>query len=184
MLKFCKRPDYYPPMPPQLDLHYRIDFRKAKNMRVLNVGAGSGLSSLAMQLPFIPFKELTFVDCHAPYLDSAKARVYQAGRVNFVCMDVRNFQTVGYDLVLMFDVLEHLPKQDSLQLMKDIKCSQLIFIPLETKPRPNTFGATSQDHLSFWTEDNFKTNGYFTEVLPLFHEEAGEKFDALWALKN
>jgi len=180
----CLRPkEYYPPMPPCLDLRYRIPFKKVKKWRVLNVGAGSGYSSLALQLPFLPCKELTFIDVHQPYLDNAEARTYRAEKVYFHNADVRNYNTFGYDLVLIFDVLEHLEKEESLQVIKNIKCPLVVFIPLEKQFRKNTFGAKSQDHLSLWTEENFKCRGFKTEVLPDFHLEDGEKFDALWALK-
>jgi len=183
MLNFFCRQEYYPPMPFEINLRYRIPFNKLKKWRVLNVGAGSGESGLALQFPFLPCKELTFLDIHQPYLDRAAARVYLAEKVNFINQDVRDFNTIGYDLVLMFDILEHLSNEDSFQVIDDIKCSQVVFIPLEKKFRPNVFGVKSQDHLSLWTEDNFKCRGFKTEVLSGFHEEFGEKFDALWAIK-
>jgi len=183
MFKFFKSGEYYPPVVPSLDLRLRIPFKKSKNWRVLNVGAGSGLSALALQLPFFHCKELTFLDVHQPYLDNAEARVYQAESTRFINGDIRTFQTFGFDLVLMFDILEHLPKHDSFKVLGDIRCAQVIFIPLEKAFRKNTFGAQSQDHLSLWTEDNFKIRGYKCEVLPNFHEEEGVRFDALWAIK-
>jgi SAM-dependent methyltransferase len=183
MFNFLRSFDYYPPVVPDIDLRLRININKSKKLRVLNVGAGSGYSALAMQLLFFPFKSLTFLDIHEPYLETAKSRDYQAKAVNFVKGDIRNFNTEEYDLVLMFDILEHLQKNESFEVMRDIKCSQIVFIPLEKKFRPNVFGAKSQDHLSLWTEDNFKMRGYSTEVLPGFHEEMGEVFDALWAVK-
>ncbi len=183
MLNFLKRCEYYPPVVPDIDLRLRLSFNKANKMRVLNVGAGSGYSSLALQLMFFPFKSFTFLDVHEPYLDTAKARDYQAREVHFVKGDIRNYNTDDYDAVLMFDILEHLKKEESLEVLRDIKCTQIVFIPLESKFRPNTFGAKSQDHLSLWTEENFKCRGFATEVLPDFHEEEGEKFPALWAIK-
>lgn len=170
-------------MLPTLDLHYRIPFKKCKNWRVLFVGAGSGYSALSMQIPFLPCKELTFIDIHQPYLDSAAARTYLAEKVNFINADICNYDTTGYDLVMIFDVLEHLEKEESLKVIKDIKTRLLVFLPLEKHFRKNVFGAKSQDHLSLWTEDNFKIRGFKTEVLKDFHCEDGERFDALWAVK-
>jgi hypothetical protein len=148
------------------------------------VGAGSGQSALARQMPYLPFGRLDFVDVHQPYLDQAKMEFYEAENGSFFLGDIRTFDTAGYDYVFMFDILEHLPKEDSLAVMDKIKCRQLIFIPLEKEFRPNVYGAASQDHLSLWTEEDFKSRGYKTEVLHNFHHEGGREFDALWAIKN
>jgi len=175
--------DYYPFVPDEIDLRNRLPRNNLNKLKVLNVGVGSGASGLARQLPYIKFKQLDNIDVHQPYLDAAKTRFYAAKIVNFILADVRYFNTSIYDLVMMFDVLEHLQKDDSLQVLSGIKCSQLIFIPLEKKFRKNSFGAKSQDHLSFWTEEDFKSRGYNTQVLENFHCEGDDIFPALWAIK-
>lgn len=174
----------YPPVPIFLDLRNRLPHSGLNKLTVLNVGVGSGYSGLARQLPFIIFKRLDNIDVHQPYLDAAVCRTYAAKEVNFINADIREFDTSIYDLVLMFDVLEHLPKEDSLKVLEKIKCKQIVFIPLEKEFRENTFGAESQDHLSLWTEEDFKSRGYKTEVLPNFHPGPNGRFPALWALKN
>lgn len=185
MFKF-KQPDpkFYPFMPAELDLRRFLPRNKLENFKVLQVGAGSGYSALARQLPYLPFCRLNFVDIHQPYLDQAKMEFYEAEYTDFILGDIRTFDTFGYDYVFMFDILEHLPKEDSLAVMEKIKCKQIIFIPLEKEFRPNVYGAKSQDHLSLWTEEDFKSRGYKTEVLKNFHNEGGRIFDALWAIKN
>lgn len=175
---------FYPFIPNELDLRARLPRYKLEELRVLNVGAGSGHSALARQLPYLSVGQLDFIDVHQPYLDTAQTREYDAFRGAFILADVRTFDTSDYDVVLMFDILEHLPKADSLAVMDKIQCKQIIFIPLEKEFRPNTFGAKSQDHLSLWTEQDFKSRGYKTEVLKNFHNEGGRIFDALWAIKN
>jgi GT2 family glycosyltransferase len=57
----------------------------------------------------------------------------------------------------------------------------LVFGPLEEEPRHNSFGVASQDHISFWTENDFKELGLKTELLPDFHHEEGKVFPAVWA---
>ncbi len=185
MLNFLKRNPYfyYPPVPLALDLRARLPRRNIDKLTVLNVSVGSMQSGLMCQLPFFDFLRLDNIDIHLPYLVDASKITWAAKRVNFIEADVRNFNFDNYDYVLMFDVLEHLPKNDSLIVMDSIRCKQVIFIPLEKKFRENTFGAKSQDHLSLWTEDDFKFRGYQTQVLKNFHHEGGETFDALWALK-
>ena len=109
--------------------------------------------------------------------------MYAAEKTNFLRGDIRSFNTDIYDLVLMFDVLEHLPKEDSLAIMDRIRGEQLIFIPLEKEFRANNFETEAQDHLSFWTEKDFKDRGYKTEVLYSFHSDKKNIWDALWAWK-
>ena len=174
---------YYPNANTIIDLRNKLPKKDLDKMKVLNVGAGSGLSGLARQLPYLEFGQLDHVDVHQPYLDGARATSWATPKVNFINADIRDFDTSPYDLVLMFDVLEHLPKEDSLAVMEKIKAKQIIFIPLEKEFRSNVYGAKSQDHLSLWTEEDFKSRGYITQVLINFHKEDNRTFDALWALK-
>jgi len=174
---------YYPVMVSFLDLRNRLPRRRLDKLKVCNVGVGEGGSALALQLPYFNFARLDHIDVHQPYLDAARARTWSAKVVNFINTDVRNWNFAAYDYVFMFDVLEHLEKADALAVMEKIKCHQLIFIPLETMFRKNDFGVKAQDHLSFWTEADFKERGYTTEILSGFHIEEKSVFDALWALK-
>lgn len=175
--------DFYPCQHDEIDLRVRLPRENLSELKVLNVGAGTGHSGLARQLPFLKFKQLDFVDVHQPYLDAAKAKVYDAESVNFISGDIRTFDTSPYDLVMMFDILEHLPKEDSIKVLKNINCKILVFLPLEKEFRENNFGAESQDHLSFWTEQDYIDLGFSTEVLYRFHRDDKNIWDALWALK-
>lgn len=174
----------YPFVTPQIDLRLRLPQKGLNKLKVLNVGVGSGDSGLARQLPFLPFYRLDLLDVHQPYLDKAIKRDWAAKHINFINADIRNFDTSIYDIVLMFDVLEHLPKEDSLAVMQKIRACQIIFIPLEEHFRENIFDAKSQDHLSLWTEQDFINLGYCTDRLFAFHREGNDIFDALWATKN
>ena len=181
---FKKYPAGYPFVYSEIDLRRKLPSGNLNKLKVLNVGVGTGDSGLARQLPFLPFFRLDLIDVHQPYLDRAIKRNWAAKHVNFINDDIRNFDTSIYDVVLMFDVLEHLPKEDSLAVMKKIKSHQIIFIPLEEHYRENTFGAKSQDHLSLWEESDFVQLGYCTDRLFAFHKEGNGIFDALWAIKN
>ncbi|MCX6743530.1 MAG: class I SAM-dependent methyltransferase [Candidatus Parcubacteria bacterium] len=182
-LNVCQ-PSDYPFVTPEIDLRLRLPKSGLSKLTVLNIGVGSGDSGLARQLPYLPFFLLDFIDVHQPYLDNASKKKYASKICHFIKADARQFDTSIYDLVLMFDVLEHLPKEDSLRIMEKIKSKQIIFIPLEERYRENSFGVKSQDHLSFWTEDDFIKLGYQTERLFAFHREGDDIFDALWAVKN
>jgi len=175
---------YYPAVPPEIDLRLRLPKENRSQMRVLNVGIGSGKSGLACQLPFLIFRQLDHVEIHLPYINEAEKIEWASKEVRCFWTDIRKWKNFDYDIVLMFDILEHLPKEDSLKLMDKIKCKQIIFIPLEKEFRKNIYEAESQEHLSLWTEDDFKKRGYKTEVLKDFHHEDNKIFDALWAIKN
>ncbi|MCX6763335.1 MAG: class I SAM-dependent methyltransferase [Candidatus Moranbacteria bacterium] len=186
MFNFLKRPviSDYPPFPFYIDLRNRLPRRGLEKLTVLNVGMGEGNSGLAQQLYLQKFKRLDIIDVHQPYLDAAKARTWATDDVHFIFADLRNYLFSGYDLILIFDVLEHLKKEESLKILEKIKCKLVIFIPLEEHFRPNVYEVESQNHLSTWTEQDFKELGFRTEVLKDFHHEGGLVFPALWALKN
>jgi 2-polyprenyl-3-methyl-5-hydroxy-6-metoxy-1,4-benzoquinol methylase len=174
---------YYPMVNPHIDVRYRLPRKELSKMRVLNVGVGDGFSGLARQLPFIEFGSLTMIDVHQPYLDHAEMKTWDAREIKFVNADVRDYPVEDFDLVLTFDVLEHITKEEAVAVMQRIKGKHVIFGPLETSYRHNHFEVESQDHKSLWTEEDFIDLGYKTEVLKDFHREEDEIFDALWALK-
>ena len=154
-------------------------------MKVLNIGVGDMGSGLAVQLPHIRFDRLEMHDVHIPYLENAMYMKWLAREMTFEVKDARSeYDWKKWDLVMIFDVLEHLEKEESTRIVKEIQkagVKLLVFIPLEKHFRPNSFGVESQDHLSLWTERDFKDLGMKTEVLKDFHREGPEVFDALWA---
>jgi glycosyltransferase involved in cell wall biosynthesis len=175
-------PGSYPQIKPCVDLRKKIGY--GRGLKVLNVGAGSCESDLMKQMVFMEFKQLDHIDIHQPYLDHAKQLAWCSESVNFISRDIRDESFEGYDIIMIFDVLEHLAKEESLAIIEKIKKTKsklVIFIPLEKEFRPNTFGAKSQDHLSLWTENDFKELGFETELLPYFH---GTEGDALWAIRE
>jgi len=172
-------PRVFPMVHPSYDLRLRL--ANPEGLKVLNVGVGEGNSGIASQIPFFRFKQLDHLDIHKPYLDKAKNVIWDAEKVNFIHKDIRKYDFSKYDLVLIFDVLEHLPKKESLKILKKIKMG-IIFIPLEKQFRENVFGAKSQDHLSLWKESDFK--GFRTELLKDFHSDGKNTWDALWAIKG
>jgi len=170
----------YPVVPDFIDLRKRITPNGGK---VLNVGVGPGDSWLAQQLPFIQFKELDNIDVYKPYLDKAAEIPWAAGKVEFIHGDIVDYDVSKYDMMLMFDVIEHLPKEDGLRLL-NTSPKKMLFVPIESSdsPRENPTEVPSQDHVSYWAEDEFKQLGYKTELIKGFmHRRDGSVTDALWA---
>lgn len=155
-----------------------------QNLSVLNVGVGSQQSGLAMQLKKFKFAKLTMMDVWKPYLDAVVQADYQSP-VEIIQEDIRNITDfTPYDYVLIFDVLEHLPKEEAIEVVKRIPCKLLIFGPLEPSlmnHRHGTDDIEPQSHLSLWTEQDFKDLGLKTHVLKNFHTEEGVSYDAIWA---
>jgi hypothetical protein len=170
----------YPNVPEVIDLRKRI---LPKGMTVLNVGVGPGDSWIASQLPHLEFKLLDNIDIHKPYIDKARELPWAAEEVRFKVADVTkmNGELAGYDTVFMFDVIEHLPKEDGIKILNE-SFNKLLFVPLEDTPRENPTEVPSQDHVSQWTEKEFRDLGYKTELIKGFmHRTDGTVSDALWA---
>lgn len=175
----------YPQVGSSIDLRNKFAGLDIENLRVLNIGLGTMLSGIARQLFYWRFKRLDHVDTHLPYIEAAKRQQWDAQEVRYFnkgLQQVDNFE--DYDLILIFDVLEHLEKHESMTVLDLINKSGaklLVFGPLEKEFRENTFGAESQDHLSLWTENDFKDKGYATELLVGFHRDEKNIWDAVWA---
>jgi hypothetical protein len=176
----------YPNVHPCIDLRPRLG--DLSERKVLNIGIGPGDSGLAMQLKTYPIKRLDHVEIHQPYIDTAKQYPFWVAKeVNYYLGDAREFPVEDYDLVLAFDVLEHMPKDDALKLIA--RCPHMvIFGPLENSLHNDREGVDmtveSQAHLSLWTEQDFIDLGFKTEVIPDFHREHGESWDALFACRG
>lgn len=169
----------YPEVPPALDLRNRI---LPNGMTVLNAGVGPGDSWLAKQLPHLPFRRLDHIDIHEPYIFKAREVPWAAEEVRFKVGDITNGTNFdGYDMVFFFDIIEHLKKEDGLRIL-GMPFKKLLFVPIETEPRGNSFGVESQDHLSFWTEEELKDLGYKTERVRQFMKRRdGTLMDSVWA---
>ena len=168
-----------------IDLRLKLPIKDITKMRVLNIGVGDCWSALAKQLRNIKFGYLKMVDVYQPYLDEAAKMDWLAEKVEFELKDGKaHYDWKDYDLVMIFDVLEHIEKEESIRIVNEIQAAGvklLVFGPLEEEPRHNSFGVKSQDHISFWTEEDFKQLGLTTELLPDFHHEEGKVFPAVWA---
>jgi glycosyltransferase involved in cell wall biosynthesis len=173
----------YPWVPSEIDLRLRLPVKNLHKLKVLNIGVGDMSSGLARQLPYFKWGQLDNIDTHQPYIDYAKTLPW-IGTVSFMLKDMRDIKNWNdYDLVMVFDVFEHLKKEESIKIIKEIKTHLIIFGPLEDKPRHNHYDVEGQEHLSLWTEQDFKDLGLNTEVLPSFHsDEEGNRWDAIWAI--
>lgn len=174
----------YPWIPSEIDLRLRLPTKNLTKMKVLNVGIGDMESGLARQLPHLKFGSLHNIDTYEPYIDKAD-KMGWISRVTFESKDMRDVTDYNdYDLIMVFDVFEHLKKEESIKIINSITKPLLVFGPLEKDFRHNHTEAESQEHLSLWTEQDFKDLGFETEVLVNFHESEQGRFDAIWAYRE
>lgn len=178
----------YPNTSKSIDLRDRI--KEPYNLKVLNIGVGDGTSGLGMQLPYFTFKELRNIDIHEPYLTHAKTGMWNTKKVFFELNDIRNMYTIDklnyYDLALIFDVLEHLPKKDGIELLKLIlesSCDLLMFVPSEDDKYVNRTGIASMDHLSTWKPEELREMGFDVEVIENFNYGTFSA-TAMWVTKR
>ncbi len=168
-----KAPRKYPEnIHPSIDLRKRL--KNYRDLNVLNVGVGSGTSILEQQLPFFRFNQLFNIDIYQPYLDFANKNViWDSKFVFFENKDIRNITDFDYfDLVLMFDVIEHLPKIEALKVLANLKkssCKLLMFVPEETGQYKNETGVDSMTHLSYWKSEEFISIGFKVEIISDFN---------------
>ena len=99
-----------------------------------------------------------------------------------------------YDLFTAFDCIEHLTKEDGLNLLKYIEDKfnkKLFFTPRgflrqDETTHPKLISENPwQKHISGWDENDFKKFNYETIILSDFHKPSGynKQFDALMAYK-
>ena len=103
--------------------------------------------------------------------------------------DLMRCKKIEADLVVAFDVLEHLPKERALKLIEMAKCSQFaVFMPinerkLDPKQEPSANG-TLMKHISTWTEADFIELGFKTWVSESYHKPENGGTDAIIAVLN
>lgn len=103
--------------------------------------------------------------------------------------DLMRCKKIEADLVVAFDVLEHLPKERSLKLIQMAKCKQFaVFMPinerkLDEKQEPSPNG-TLMKHISSWTEADFIELGFKTWVSEKYHKPENGSTDAIIAVLN
>ena len=101
--------------------------------------------------------------------------------------DLMRCKKIEADLVVAFDVLEHLPKERSLKLIQMAKCKQFaVFMPinerkLDEKQEPSPNG-TLMKHISSWTESDFLELGFKTWVSEKYHKPENGGTDAIIAI--
>jgi SAM-dependent methyltransferase len=79
----------------------------------------------------------------------------------------RHFKPGQFDACIAMDVIEHLPKQDGLKLMRDMeviaKKKVVFFTPNGFLPQKHATVSDLQEHLSGWEVEEMQSHGYMVE---------------------
>jgi hypothetical protein len=167
-------PSKYPDVYPLIDMRKKIK-SYGLGLKVLNVGVGpkGGESELARQLPFFSFKQLDILDISKSYIVAAETMAWNSENMNFIHGDILSFDKLNdYDLILLLDILEYLPKEAAMKLL-DSRPDKIIFVPLSQ---------VSPNHISLWTEQEFMSRGFRTELVEGYHH-GDFVCDSIWATK-
>ena len=166
-----------------------------ESMNALDLGCGAYESDVARQIATMPFKSLTSVEGYLPDLEKITgvlAKEHIIKNQNVVDFMTNNKKT--FDIVFMIDVIEHLPKETGRKILTLLdKYAKQIVIAVPVEPegfhRKNSSENVLQEHISYWTKDEFLKLGYEVEVVEKAHSEhvSGDTyvfFDSLWCIKK
>ena len=127
----------------------------APRARVLDIGGGSGIVGVPNWPSLFTFMVLD-------------AFPYRPNDEGFTCgngMDAEAiFGAKSYDIVMMFEVIEHLPKEDGPRLLaaaeRVARCLVIGSTPHGFAYQPPLFGNPHQEHLSGWCHTELEPLGY------------------------
>ena len=129
-------------------------------IRVLDVGPGHGKYGVLVREYVDPGAEVWAVEAWEPYVDDFRLRgIYDRVVVADVLSALTGDQDVveafaAADVVLLIDVIEHLPKNRALQLLDMIPGWVIVCTPRDFFPNPADLPHT-EAHISHWTADDF-----------------------------
>lgn len=100
------------------------------------------------------------VDINQDYITPIHRYLYD----DIILGDIRDVKLKKYDVILLLEVVEHLPKEDSIRLIKRLKKQCMILI-ISTPYGFMRQGAKNDNphevHISGWTPDDFTNIGEF-----------------------
>ena len=163
--------------------------RLPSNLNVVaDLGAGRRDNPVSLQVREIQCKHLISVEAFEPYLELLLRRSPIAGTHDVVHANLinSNYKLRSCDLVLLLDVIEHLGKEEALELLdylKTIAKCIVIFTPVgDTIGYTNgDMGNPLQEHKSAWTADEFEEMAFEVTVYEKFHVHLGD-IGAMWAI--
>lgn len=143
------------------------------NLDIIDVASGYGSWGFHIRTRANGLPNIIGLDIWLPYIE----RVYPLNIYdNMICADVRRlpFRENSFDIVLACEVMEHIPKSDSKDVLDELErlAHRMIII---TTPLGFTYqGIVDENiferHVSAWTGEEFEIRGYLvriTDAIPL-----------------
>ena len=140
---------------------------------LLDLGCGTGAWAEVFDCPI-----KMGVDIHRPHLEARRP----AANLIPLCLDLRQLDQVFFPrtfaVVLLMDIIEHLPKETGLSLLKQadtIATHRVVlftprgFYPQQAVDLTGRGGAAYQEHLSGWEPEELLGLGYNVLILQGFH---------------
>lgn len=118
--------------------------REFSSLRVLDVGCGNG-SELALPLMRLGF-QVAGVDTHAPSIEHARRAAQSLANGRFVCGRVEDLAHELFDIVILSEVLEHVPEPRELlaNSLRYLSSDGLMIVTV-----PNGYGEFEMDSWLF-----------------------------------
>lgn len=188
------------------DAAHVISFAKAflsgEERTLLALGSGD-LGSEKAFLDFDSLEKITAVDNS---IERLKKAADIGTKVSPIRGDVETFlwqSSEKYDIITLLDIVEHMKKEDSLKVLKDVDAHfnklVMIFSPIQGRLRNDydsllseqeelrRAGETMSRHLSLWTPEDFDLLGYDVFYDPTYHKDRfspGEHWGAFLCIKR
>lgn len=141
---------------PTSNLHLAPDvvtlIDQAHPKTILDVGPGRGKFGILCREYVPTLNYIAAVEAWEPYVTDQLRCIYDCVFVHDV-RDLSDDTLQSYDLVLMSEVIEHLPKDDGLALLERIRGHIVITTPEEFFPSVDY--PPTEKHVSHWTLDDF-----------------------------
>jgi 2-polyprenyl-3-methyl-5-hydroxy-6-metoxy-1,4-benzoquinol methylase len=166
-------------------------FGELSRLCCLDLGCGPGESVIAREILHISWQRLISVDAFEPYLVKMRERTPSAKQHDIHLSRIEDLDALleglDIDLILLIDVLEHLPRRDALRLLygleKQVRRGIVLFSPVGEVEQGALDGNEYQRHRSFWEPGDWLRLGYDVEVYDKFHGQLDPPETAAWAIK-
>ena len=99
-----------------------VRFAGIRDKRILDVGAGKGMSSVIAVKEFD--NELTIIDPYADQINNARQHIRECGledRISFIETDITNspMEDDSFDYVICFNALHHIPDDRRIRALEE-----------------------------------------------------------------
>jgi 2-polyprenyl-3-methyl-5-hydroxy-6-metoxy-1,4-benzoquinol methylase len=126
--------------------------------RIADIGPGYGKHGLLLHEYLDPTPHVTAVEAWLPYIEDHRlAGIYDAVWP-YDALAVAYWRWKQFDLVVMGDVIEHMPKDEALELLARIPGWIVISTPVDFFHTDEGLPPTER-HVSHWTLDDFMSTG-------------------------